>query len=85
MSDEFTPRRARELPAVERRVETGPVAFGDDWPGLFIRGDGCFMYAGAIRTCLAELDKLPAGQEVHIVMARGMLRGLAELMEATRA
>jgi len=23
------------------RVETGPVQFGDDWPGYFIRGDNC--------------------------------------------
>lgn len=32
----------RELPAVEARVETGPVQFGNDWPGLFIRGDNAF-------------------------------------------
>ena len=32
----------RALPAVEKRVETGPVQFGDDWPGVFIRGDDAF-------------------------------------------
>lgn len=32
----------RELPAVEKRVETGPVRFGDDWTGVFIRGDNAF-------------------------------------------
>lgn len=33
-------RPIRQLPAVTGgRVETGPVQFGDDWPGLFIRGD----------------------------------------------
>lgn len=32
----------RRLPAVDKRVETGPVQFGDDWTGLFIRGDNCF-------------------------------------------
>lgn len=33
----------RHLPAVEERVETGPVAFGDDWPGVFIRGDNALL------------------------------------------
>ncbi len=23
------------------RIETGAIRFGDDWPGLFIRGDNC--------------------------------------------
>lgn len=34
----------RQLPAVEDRVETGPIRFGDDWTGLFIRGDTCAYY-----------------------------------------
>lgn len=36
----------REIPAPEGgRVETGPVQFGDDWPGTFIRGDNAGYYA----------------------------------------
>jgi hypothetical protein len=27
------------------RVETGPVQFNDDWPGVFIRGDNAAYYA----------------------------------------
>lgn len=27
------------------RVETGPVRVGDDWPGVFIRGDEALAYA----------------------------------------
>ena len=27
------------------RIETGPVQFGNDWPGLFIRGDNAFALA----------------------------------------
>ena len=30
------------------RVETGVVQFGDDWPGVFVRGDDAAYYAGAI-------------------------------------
>lgn len=32
-----------------KRVESGPVQFGDDWPGLFLRGDACFAYALALK------------------------------------
>lgn len=37
----------RKLPAPDDgagRVETGPVQFGDDWPGVFIRGDNAGWY-----------------------------------------
>lgn len=27
------------------RVETGPVQIGEDWPGVFIRGDQAMMIA----------------------------------------
>jgi hypothetical protein len=37
----------RALPSQTDRVESGPVQFGDDLPGVFIRGDyaGCFALA----------------------------------------
>lgn len=38
----------RNLPEVEQRVETGPVQFGDDWPGVFIRGDDAAWYVGVL-------------------------------------
>lgn len=38
----------RQLPAQNPRVETGPVRFGDDWAGVFIRGDA----AAYMRMCL---------------------------------
>lgn len=27
------------------RPETGPMQFGGDWPGIFLRGDDAFRYA----------------------------------------
>lgn len=39
----------RKLPAQEQRVETGPLQFGDDWPGVFIRGDHAFHFAMSLR------------------------------------
>ena len=35
------------------RVETGPVQFNDDWPGVFIRGDNAAWFA----LCLEQYMK----------------------------
>lgn len=49
-------RQTRRLPQQAPRVETGAVEFGDDWPGVFIRGDcACWM---AINL-LGALEGLP--------------------------
>jgi hypothetical protein len=42
------------LPPGLPRVETGAVQFGDDWPGLFIRGDNALALMLWIRS-LSEL------------------------------
>ena len=39
----------RKLPEQEERVETGAVQFGEDWPGIFIRGDNAISYAMYLR------------------------------------
>lgn len=58
----------QKIPYEGERVETGPVQFGDDWPGVFIRGDHCLWYANmlycAVRMqepgpfCLKTLESL---------------------------
>lgn len=47
----------RKLPAQAQRVETGPVQFGEDWPGVFIRGDGAAWYAMMLGRVLGEIGK----------------------------
>lgn len=42
-----------------RRAETGPMAFGDDWPGIFIRGDNAAYYAMTLQQFLED----PAGMK----------------------
>lgn len=37
---------------LEERVETGAVQFGDDWPGVFIRGDNAGYYALMLESVL---------------------------------
>jgi hypothetical protein len=34
-------------------VRTGPLKIGDDWPGVFIRGDEALGYVSAIRAGLS--------------------------------
>ena len=50
-----------KLPSVEQRVETGPIAFGNDWPGVFIRGDNAMWYALQLRMVQTP-DRLAAIQ-----------------------
>ena len=41
------------------RVETGVVQIGDDWPGVFIRGDNALMrYAPALEALLTGQQDL---------------------------
>ena len=42
----------RCLPKQEERVETGAVQFGDDWSGIFIRGDECAHYSKVLEILL---------------------------------
>ncbi len=60
----------RQLPAQEERVETGAVQFGDDWPGIFIRGDNAFAFAMAIEF----MDGSPLYM-AQVKALAGLLRG----------
>jgi len=37
-------------------LETGPIRFGDDWPGVFIRGDDALLFAALLDRLLSERD-----------------------------
>lgn len=39
------------------RIHTGAVQFGDDWPGVFIRGDNALYYAKILKELLASQPK----------------------------
>ena len=55
----------------EMRPETGPTQFGDDWPGIFIRGDNAFFY---LKICEALSANNP--------IAQGGLEGLKDLLQS---
>jgi hypothetical protein len=47
----------------EQRPETGVMRFDDDWPGLFIRGDDCFVIAQALLAVRKHISR--EGAPVH--------------------
>lgn len=61
----------------DQRPESGPMCFGEDWPGLFLRGDHCFAFADALRALIGAQPE----NDRPLYMS---LEGLCELMESTR-
>jgi hypothetical protein len=52
------------------RVETGPIQFGNDWPGVFIRGDEA---AGLSLTLSAMLEMIPKEQAILILQISSLI------------
>lgn len=46
-----------ELPRGMQRVESGPVQFNSDWPGVFIRGDHCLHYQFELSRLIEDLEE----------------------------
>lgn len=65
------------LTAQAERVETGQVQFGDDWPGIFIRGDSAGYYALILRNLLANPEAFDTSKESLI---RAQLQSLQRIL-----
>jgi hypothetical protein len=61
------------------RPETGTMKFGDDWTGVFFRGDEAYHYGMALKTML---DTLPttADHESSPAFAKMVLKGLVDTL-----
>jgi hypothetical protein len=70
----------RLIPHTGPRVETGPVKFGDDWTGVFIRGDNAFGMAMGLRALLSGASA--PRSLLHNTLAVVTLTGLIELLES---
>lgn len=66
------------LPAQEKRVETGPVQFGNDWQGLFIRGDNAIGYMLALKKMLEKHPPQDIGEKLEQIE----LQNLCEMLES---
>ncbi len=84
MTDPATQHPAPEIQMVaalpEGRPETGPMQFGDDWPGVFIRGDNALAFSHAI---IITLDRASKGDLLDYLSV-AMLRGLGETLASCR-
>lgn len=97
---ELRPDGVQTLRGLNLRVETGPLQFDRDWPGIFIRGDRAAHYvmalsaaAGrtddpAIRATLQELQKLMGSALVEpggAVIHDGVLAGHESALQRDHA
>lgn len=65
------------------RIETGPVQFGDDWRGIFIRGDDCFEYVYVLKAALEKFDSKMDPFASRESLTRIYLQGLIDLLESS--
>lgn len=71
---------SRILPKQANRVETGSVQFGEDWPGVFIRGDEALGMAEQIEKLQFDGTSLPCGGSIGAVLNR-----VVDLLKSCRA
>ncbi len=62
------------------RPETGNMRFGNDWTGVFLRGDYAVPVSFYLRSTIESIEK---GEKLS-VLHLSMLRGLAETLEDCR-
>lgn len=77
----------RKLPAVEKRVESGTVQFGEDWPGVFIRGDHALVrhLPAVARAADLMVAQAQDNEDATAMYYAGVLRGLASLLASCNA
>ena len=64
---------------MSKRVETGPVRFGDDWPGIFIRGDDVLRFVLALEV---TLDRLPDASFLREALSEETVKSLSQLLQS---
>jgi hypothetical protein len=72
-------KKHQKIPLDDARPETGPMQFGGDWPGVFIRGDNALGYALALRRAVERLAEVD-GPSVDVAR----LADLVELLGSCR-
>lgn len=48
--------KVRKFDEQKERVETGPIQFGDDWPGVFFRGDNALYFGYMLNSLLNNIE-----------------------------
>jgi hypothetical protein len=68
----------------EMRPATGAVQIGDDWPGIFIRGDEALAYASKLKFLISTLEARVHQLSEAEVAAWARVQELADLLESCR-
>ena len=68
----------KRLPPQKPRIETGPVKFGDDWCGMFFRGDNCAGHADRLNIVARGIEN-----EAYAVYLKQLARMFAMADETT--
>lgn len=58
------------------RVETGPIQFEDDWPGVFIRGDNAAGFSMSLSNMLEKYKKTDPKDRIDIARIEGLINVL---------
>jgi len=69
------------MPENVARLETGAVQFGDDWPGVFIRGDHALHHANNLSKVIEILECNDPGKVLEVAMLKGLLQDLRSCIE----
>ena len=56
------------LPAQKTRVETGLMQFGDDWTGVFLRGDSAFHFKMQLEAFIEDNNNKIAEKSVETLI-----------------
>jgi hypothetical protein len=64
-------------------IRTGRMKIGNDWPGIFIRGDDALSYASKLRRLFAEAEKRANELSQDELMAWARVEELAALFAAS--
>ena len=61
------------------RIESGVIQFGDDWPGVFFRGDTAMGYASQLQRVIDALGYL---KDPELRIALAVVHGLMSELES---
>ncbi len=58
------------------RMESGVVQFGEDWPGLFLRGDSALVLGTALTDLLGSVEKGQMPSKAQAALLQGLASSL---------
>lgn len=68
----------RIFPPEKVRVESGPIQFGDDWPGIFLRGDDANAMSFYLLSAIERLEKNETLDPLTMMYLKGLAETLGE-------